>query len=310
MNDVQPTGPLDERVQAMARGERVRIIAVRCDAVARRLGEAHDPGPTGAVALSRVATAALLLGGTLKDRQQVGVQLNGDGPLGELYAVADADGRVRATVAEPRADVPLGPLGIDLPAGIGQGRLTIIKRMAEEEPAYQGVIPLVASNVAEDLADYFTRSEQLPSAVALGETLDSTGISAAGGLLVQMMPGHDEADVEAVEAAMRALPPLSWFFDQGGTATELAQRVAADATILLHTPVRFQCNCERERYARVLVSMGVQELTRMREELDVVECICHFCNTVYRFTQEEMGALIFGARRFEEKLRQLQATEN
>jgi len=303
-------GPRDELVHAMARGDRVRILAVRCDGVARALAAAHDPGPVAAVALTRVATAALLMGGALKGRQQVGLQINGDGPLGELYAVADAEGHVRATVAEPRADVPFGPLGIDLPAGIGQGRLTIIKRLSEDESAYQGVVPLVASNVAEDLADYFTRSEQIPSAVALGEVVDSTGVSSAGGLIVQMMPGHDEADVRAIEAAVSALPPLSWFFNHDGTAAQLAQLLSDDVVIMQHVPVSLRCTCERERYARILVSLGVDELTRLRSELEVVECICHFCGTVYRFTQEEMGALIYGARDLEARLRQMQASEN
>ncbi len=303
-------GSRDELVHAMARGDRVRILAVRCDGVARALATAHDPGPTGAVALSRVATAALLMGGALKGRQQVGVQINGDGPLGELYAVADSEGHVRATVAAPRADVPLGPLGIDLPAGIGQGRLTIIKRLSEDEAAYQGVVPLVAGNIAEDLADYFTRSEQLPSAVALGEVLDSTGVSSAGGILVQMLPGHDEADVKAMEAAVAALPPLSWFFNHDGTAAQLAHCLGDDVMVMQRVPVSVRCTCERERYARILVSLGVEELTRLRDELELVECNCHFCGTTYRFTQEEMGALIYGARDLEARLRQLQSSEN
>ncbi|MEZ4464731.1 MAG: Hsp33 family molecular chaperone HslO [bacterium] len=252
--------------------------------------------------MSRTATAALLLGATLKDRQQLGIQINGDGPLGEIYAVADAHGRVRATLHEPRADVPLKDGAIDLPAGIGAGRLTIIKRLAEHEPAFNGVTALTGSNVAEDLSDYLARSEQIESAVALGEVIGPTGISAAGGLLLQMLPGSELKDTLAMQVRLESLPPLSTFFEQGGTAADLARLLGDDVEILGEHPVAFVCNCERERYARTLVAMGPEELTALRAEQEITECVCHFCGTRYAFDQEQMGALIYGAKMLQAKL--------
>lgn len=294
--------PTDEVARAIARDGRVRVIAVRCDGVADALMKAHDPGPTGAVGVTRVATAALLMGALLKDRQQVGVQLSGDGPLGELYALADAKGRVRATVGAPRADVPLSARGVDLAKGIGFGRLTVIRKLDEDAPPYTGVIPIVHGTVAQDLAEYFTTSEQLPSAMALGERFGPTGIIAAGGLLVQMLPESDAADAAAMEAALGALPPLSEFLAGDGTVDQLIHRFDPAAEIKLRAPVAFHCPCHRERYARALITLGVDELTAMRDELEVVETECHFCGATYQFNRDEMGALIYGATLDADKL--------
>ncbi|MCA9525281.1 MAG: Hsp33 family molecular chaperone HslO [Myxococcales bacterium] len=300
MDDKQPRPTprfdTDALVRGVAMDGRVRVIAVRCDGVSRTLAENQDAGPTAAVALSRAATAALLLGATIKDRQQIGVQLNGNGPLGEIYAVADAHGRVRATVADPHADVPLRDGGVDLPAGIGAGRMTIIKRLAEDEPAFQGVTALTASNVAEDLSEYLAQSEQIESAVALGELIGPEGVTAAGGLLVQMLPGAGLPETLAMQVRLESLPPLSTFFGDGGTAADLARLLGDDVQIMDEGPVAFVCNCERERYARILVAMGPDELTSLRDEQEITECVCHFCGTRYAFDQEQMGALIYGAK--------------
>ena len=144
------------------------------------------------------ATATLMLSATLKERQQVGIQINGDGPLGELYAIADHTGRVRATVSNPRAVVPFKSSDdIPLSKGIGIGRLTVIRRLSEAPP-YRGVVPLVDGGIAADLAEYFVSSEQTPTAVFIGEYLSGNGIQAAGGLFVQALPGCDEAALEKV----------------------------------------------------------------------------------------------------------------
>lgn len=305
-------GPADELVRAIARDGRVRVIAARCDQIAIALMRAHTPAPTGAVALSRSATAALLMGATLKGRQQVGLQLNGDGPLGEVYALADAKGRVRATVAAPHADVPLTAKGVDLAKGIGFGRMTIIRKLDEDAAPYTGVIPIVHGTIAQDLAEYYTTSEQLPSAIALSERFgvlpgdpgapEQYGVIAAGGLMVQMLPEADDADAIAMEEALAGLPPMSQFLADGGTADALIRMFDPQAEIKHRQPATFHCPCHRERYARALITLGVTELESMRAEMAVVEAKCHFCGATYTFNQEEMGALIYGATLDADKL--------
>lgn len=294
--------PADEVARAIARDGRVRVIAVRCDGVAQALMKAHAPGPTGAVGLSRASAAALLMGSTLKGRQQVGLQFSGNGPLGELYAVADAKGRVRATVAAPKADVPLNDSGVDLATGLGFGRLTVIRKLDEDAAPYTGVIPIVYGTVAQDLAEYYTTSEQLPSALALSERFGPEGIVAAGGLLVQMLPEADDSDAAAMEAALSNLPPLSEFLAGNDTVDALIHQFDPNAEIKVRYPVEFHCPCHRERYARALITLGVDELTAMRDEMEIVEAQCHFCGRTYAFNGEEMNALIYGATLDADKL--------
>lgn len=294
--------PTDEVARAIARDGRVRVIAVRCDGIAQALMKAHDPGPTGAVGLSRVSAAALLMGSTLKGRQQVGLQFTGDGPLGELYAIADAKGRVRATVGAPQADVPLNAGGVDLGAGIGFGRLTVIRKLDEDAAPYTGVIPITHGTVAQDLAEYYTTSEQLPSAMALSERFGAEGLIGAAGLLVQMLPESDEGDAEAMEQALANLPPLSEFLASDDGVDALIRQFDPKAEIKVRYPVEFHCPCHRERYARALITLGVEQLTSMRDEMEIVEAQCHFCGRSYQFNREEMGALIYGATLDADKL--------
>jgi molecular chaperone Hsp33 len=287
----------DVLVRAMALNKTVRLVIARtrdtCDALRR----AHDAGPLGATALGRVATAAVLLSATLKDRQQVGVQVNGDGPLGELYAIADWTGRVRATVARPLAMTEDGT-SVDLSAGVGEGSLSIIKGLSEDAP-YRGVVPLVTGGIAEDLAHYLLSSEQVNSAVAIGERLGAEGVLAAGGLFIQAMPGADDSAMADLVQRLESLPPIAECFAQSMTAEMILERLCDDAEIVAQTPISYHCPCTREEFARRLCMLGEEELKDLTKELETVDAECHFCRTTYSFDQEQMNALIYGARMYD-----------
>ncbi|MCA9545589.1 MAG: Hsp33 family molecular chaperone HslO [Myxococcales bacterium] len=298
-------------LKAMALGGQLRVIVVRSTEVARALRKAQDPGPVGAMALSRVATACLLLGATLKGRQQIGVQINGDGPLGEVYGIGDAQGHVRATVAEARADVDLtGDGRLNLPKGLGLGRFTVIKKLQADADAYRGVVPLVYGTVADDLAEYLLQSEQVHSAVGIGERLSADGFEGAGGYLIQALPGADEEALAELEQRLSKLPPLGDFFADGGTPDALVELLFDDADVLQRYPATFHVPASRERYARILVGLGSAELTKMKEEHEVLEIRDHFSGEVYTFNQEELGALIYGAKLNEARWAQQHAEEN
>lgn len=293
----------DVVVRALAAGGQLKAAAVRTTEVGRALIRAHDPGPLGAVALTRVAGAALLCGTLLKGRQQIGITINGDGPLGELYAIADAHGHVRATVHHPRAEVEPGDERVfPLSRAVGRGKMTVTRRLSDA-PAYLSVVPLTHGGIGEDLAYYFAHSEQVPTAVGLGEWLEPDGLRAAGGYLIQALPGADEAVVRAVEERVDALPPLSQLFAEGIDAEGLLARLLDDVEVLERNPALFRCDCERPRFARILVSLGSEELARLRDEQEITELTCHFCNTTYTFDHEEMGALLLGARMTEQARR-------
>jgi len=231
----------DELVRAVAFDGTVRAIAARTTEVARALRTAHDAGPVGAVALSRLATATLLLGATVKGRQQVGIQINGDGPLGELYAISDAKGHVRATVADPRAP---GHLDEGTADAIGVGRFAVIKRLEADADAYRGVVPIVHGEIGRDLAEYLLSSEQISSVVGVGEHIGPDGFGAAGGFLIQAMPGADEGALADIEARVGALPTLGDIVGEGPDA--LLARIFGDAvSVVARYPVTMRCHCRR-----------------------------------------------------------------
>ncbi len=284
-------------VRAMAAGQTIRLIAVDTTPLVEGLRVAHDAGPLGTLALGRVATAAALLSATLKDRQQVGVQVNGDGPLGETYAIADAEGRVRATVLHPRAQLAEGSL--ELGAGFGSGRLSVTRQLSDESP-YRGVVNLVTGQIAEDLAHYLLTSDQIPSAVSIGEILNSTGVSHAGGILVQAMPGAEEAVLGRLIERIEALPPIAETLRSGETPETVLKGLIEDAQVVEDRPLTFYCPCTREHFARRLCTLGEAELRRLTESLEETIVECHFCRTEYSFDAEQVGALLYGARMYDE----------
>lgn len=293
----------DEWVRGIALNGQLRALAVRSTGVAQALKNAQDPGPVGAAALSRAASAALLMGATLKDRQQVGLQINGNGPLGELYAVADASGNVRATVAEPKAELAVPAQGaIRLATGLGIGRLQVIRKLEEDAPAYRGMVPMVYGEIALDLAEYYLQSEQIPTAIVLGEQMNPQGFLGAGGYLLQALPGADDAALETLEKAVKGLPPLGQLYSEGLDPEAILRRLLPDIEILERKPVRFAVPGGRPYFARMLMAMGSQELIRLKAELQEVETTCHFTGRHFVFDQEQLGALIYGAKQEEERL--------
>ena len=286
----------DKLIRGLALDGTARIVVVDSSELSEVLRKQHDAGPLGAVALSRAATAALLLSATLKERQQVGVQINGDGPLGEIYAIADHTGSVRGTVVNPRASVPFdAEESVPIEKGIGMGRLTVTRSVDDGTP-YRGVVPLVDGGVATDLAEYFLSSEQTPTAVLIGEYLSPEGIQAAGGLLVQALPDCDEKLLERVVARMDALPPIANLLKSGVRPSEVLDRLFDNFEPMKTYPVRTRCACTKEHFARRLVALGDSTLTSLVDEGEEVRIECHFCRSEYVFTPEEVSALLYGAR--------------
>jgi molecular chaperone Hsp33 len=284
-------------VRAMAAEQTIRLIAADTTPLVEGLRVAHDSGPLGTLALGRLATAAALLSATLKSRQQVGVQINGDGPLGETYAIADADGRVRATVIHPRAQLDGDELRLG--AGFGQGRLSVTRQLTDEAP-YRGVVNLVTGEVAEDIAHYLLTSDQIPSAVSIGEILTPEGVMHAGGLLIQAMPGADEAVLGRLIEKIEALPPIAESWRSGETPETLVKGLMEDAQVVDDRELRFFCPCTREHFARRLCTVGEAELRRLTEALEETIIECHFCRAKHVFDGEQISALLYGARMYDE----------
>ena len=284
-----------------------RVLAARTTRLADEARRRHDASPTASAALGRTLTGAALLGMTLKDRGTVTLRLFGDGPLGGVIAEADASGNVRGYAKDPSADLPPTPGGkLNVGGLVGrQGFCYVTRDMGLKEP-YTGTSPLVSGDVGEDLTRYLYRSEQTPSAVALGVLVAPPGeVRAAGGLFVQLMPrpadlqgGGGDEEVEAaheglaerLETTIGGMKSVSRLIEAGLRPEDLVARVLGDLPYTIHEarPLRFQCRCSRERAAGTLAALRREELDEIVASGEGAELICQFCGEAYRFRPEEL----------------------
>ena len=285
-------------IRATAFDGRVRALAVTSTAVVHELATLQQTTPVATAALGRVATGALLLGSMLKKEDQlVTLQIRGDGPLGTVLASANGRGEVRGLVGNPDPDVTQvieGKLNVSGALGT-TGRLTVIKDLGAKEP-YNSTVELVSGEIGSDLAYYFARSEQVPSAVGLGVFVDSTGrVEAAGGYIIQLLGGLAEDDVEQIEREIASLPHPTTMIRGGDSPEDMLARVFGDAvSVLDSTPVRFHCPCSRDRAERALVLLGpaeIDEIISQQAHRGHSDVTCEFCGSNYRFTLDQLGAL-------------------
>lgn len=259
--------------------------------------ETHNLSRVATAALGRLLSAATMMGAMLKsEKDSVTAIMKGDGPLGTLMAVAKPDGTVKGYVDNPDVDLPRRQDG-KLPVGdaVGhRGSLTVIKDMGMREP-YIGKTDLVSGEIGEDFAMYFTASEQTPSLVSLG-VLTKDHVLAAGGLIVQMMPGASEAAIQSIEVAQGLFSNISSSILQDGLDGCVEQLLShLQPEILQRIDVRYRCDCSRERIEKALISMGSKELSEMIREQHGAEVGCHFCNKLWSFDERALEALLESA---------------
>lgn len=287
---------MDQLVRAMTKDGFVKAVAVTTRDLTERARTIHRTLPVATAALGRTLAAASMMGNALKaEGASLTLQIKGGGPLGTILAVSDTEGNVRGYVQNPQADLPLRPDGkLDVGAAVGgEGDLTVIRDLGMKEP-YIGSVELVGGEIAEDIAAYFVESEQIPTACALGVLIapDQT-VQAAGGYLIQLLPGADDAVVSAVERGVARLGAVSARLDGGMEPLELLQEVLADfeLEVLETTPIEYRCYCSEERVSRALISLGREELDKLIREQDGAELTCQFCDRVYRYSGDQLRAL-------------------
>jgi molecular chaperone Hsp33 len=291
----------DYMVRATAAGERVRAVATVTTEMVEDARIRHATSATATAALGRTLTAAALLSAGLKDGQSVTLRVLGDGPAGGIITQADAAGRVRGYVMNPQADLPATPARkLDVGGLVGRnGTLHVTRDLGMRTP-YYGSAPLVSGEIAEDLAAYFVRSEQVPSAVALGVLVGrDLRVLAAGGLCVQALPGADPAVVATIEGRVRSLPPITDLVAAGQTPEQLLETaldgLASEAPSA--GPVTFMCRCSRQRVEEMLSVLGAEELESLLQQEGRAEVTCRFCGDRYVLTEEEVRLLIADLRR-------------
>ena len=287
----------DQIIRVLAKNAPVKASVITARDMVERARQIHRTLPVATAALGRTLMAASMMGNQLKeDNGSVTLRIKGDGPLGGITAVADSAGNARGYVLNPAVDLPLkGPAKLDVGSAVGRdGSLTVIKDLNMKEP-YVGTVPLVSGEIAEDITSYFAESEQIPTACALGVLVDvDQSVLCAGGYLIQLLPGADDAAISAIERGIERVGPVTEALRGGLDARALLGRVLSEFQLeeLSAEPVAYRCYCSRERVTRALISMGREELESLIREQGRAELTCQFCDKVYSFTKEELEALL------------------
>lgn len=287
----------DEIVRAITGDGLIQAAAITGRDLVERARNIHTTLPVATAALGRALLAAGLMGDALKaENGSLTLQIKGGGPLGTILAVSDNHGNVRGYVQHPDvALMEIEPGKLDVGTAVGEtGTLTVIKDLGMKEP-YVGSIGMFTGEIADDIAMYFVESEQIPTACALGVRVDTDqSVIAAGGYLIQLLPGADESMIEKIEKGVRSLGSVSKALLDGLDAEGLLRAVLSDfeLEVLERHSVEYRCYCSRDRVERALISMGRQELAAMIEEQGQAELSCQFCDKLYNFTREELETLL------------------
>ena len=287
----------NEIVRAITGDGLVKAAAITGRDIVERARSIHRLLPMATAALGRTLMGASLMGDMLKEEKgSLTLQIKGGGPLGTILAVSDCEGNVRGYVQNPHVELMEqrpGKLDVGAAVGLG-GTLTVIKDIGLKEP-YVGSIGLFSGEIAEDLAMYFVESEQIPTACALGVLVGlDQSVTAAGGYLIQLLPGASEDMISKIEAGVRSMGAVTAALDGGLDGEGLLRTVLKDfqLEILEKHPVEYRCYCSRDRVSRALISMGRKDLTELIQEQGQAELTCQFCDEVYRFSKKELEALL------------------
>ncbi len=284
----------DEIVIASAFEGQVRIHGARTTAMVEHARVSHNAQPTSIAALGRTMTATALIASDLKNAEEhVAVKITGDGPIGAVSVEADGAGNVRGYVNNPDVYLSRADGHLDVGAGVGHnGTLTVSRDMGLKEP-FTGVVNIQTGEIGDDFAYYFAVSEQVPSVVSLGVLVDTDlSIKAAGGLIIQLMPGATEETIEAIEALLKTMRSMTEYMSQDIDVETLIRQLFADADILDHKPVQWHCDCSKEKFENALLTLHEKDLKEMIAEDHGAELVCQFCNEKYQFTTEELQAVL------------------
>lgn len=287
----------DMILRAMTTDGWVKAVAINSKNIVERARAIHNTTPTATAALGRVLSACAMLGNMQKiENGSVTLQIKGGGPLGTILAVSDAEGNVRGYVQNPHITLLEKYAGkLDVGAAVGtNGLLTVIRDLQMKEP-YVGSVELVSGEIGDDVTAYLVQSEQCPSACGLGVLVDvDHSVKAAGGFILQLLPGAPEAIIDRLEAGIAAAGSVTAMLDAGLSLREMLSKVTGEMDLEFFEPteVEYRCYCSRERVEATLISLGRDELTQIAEEGKDVRVECQFCDTPYVFTPDDVRSIL------------------
>ena len=287
----------DYLVRGMSMDGFVKVVAIRSTELVRRGAEIQKTTPNATAALGRALTAASMMGNMQKvENGSMTLQIRGGGPIGTITVVSDPTGNVRGCVTEPK--VPLVekfPGKLDVGATVGtDGALTIMRDLQMKEP-YIGQVPLVSGEIGDDITAYFAQSEQTPTACVLGVLVDKDqSVKVAGGYLLQLLPGAPEETIDALEKGIQRAGAVTAMLEAGLTPEEILGQVCGDIGVVFMetTEVSYKCYCSRDRVTSALISLGREELAQIEQEGKTFPVECQFCDTIYKFTPEDIRDLL------------------
>lgn len=287
----------DYLVRGIGFGGEVRVFAVRSTETVGEAQRRHNTWPIVSAALGRSMTAAVMMGAMLKGDDKITIKIEGNGPAGPIIIDTNAKGDVRGYVTNPHVHFELNEQGkLDVRRVVGtEGALTVVKDLGLRD-MFSGQTPIVSGEIAEDFTYYFATSEQVPSSVGLGVLVnpDNT-ILAAGGFILQLMPGCSEETITAIEQQLSTIEPVSKMIEKGYTPEQILEAVLGEEgqlDVLSTMPIQFQCQCSKERFGAAIIGLGVEEIQAMIDEDGQAEAHCHFCEEKYLFSEQELVGLI------------------
>lgn len=285
----------DYLVKALAFNGQVRAYAVDTTETIGEAQRRHGSWPTASAALGRAMTAGVMMGAMMKGEEKITLKIEGGGEAGPILVDSNSKGDVRGYITRPQTHFDLNDQGkLDVRRAVGtDGMLTVVKDLGLREN-FSGQTPIVSGELGEDFTYYFAVSEQVPSSVGVGVLVnpDNT-ILAAGGFIIQLMPNTDDETITILEERITTMEPVSKLIERGLTPEQVLTYILGEENVkFLETmPVKFECNCSKERFGSAIISLGQQEIQEMIDEDRGAETQCHFCNETYQFTEEELKQL-------------------
>ncbi len=289
----------DYIVRATAAGNQVRAFAATTKGVVETARQRHNTSPVATAALGRLLSAGAMMGSMMKnDTDMLTLQIRSSGPIEGITVTADSHANVKGYVGNPEVMLPPKNGKLDVGGAVGVGLLQVIKDMGLKEP-YSGQTILVSSEIAEDLTYYFANSEQVPSSVGLGVLMEKDNtVRHAGGFIIQMMPFAEEKTVRQIEENLKKVSSVTALLNQGYTPEQMLEVLfeGLGLEITDTIPTQFYCNCSKERVEQAVVSIGRKEIEAMIRDGEDIEVKCHFCNTAYNYTVEELKQILKRSR--------------
>lgn len=287
----------DYLIKAIDELGRIRVYIASSTNMVEKARLTHNTSPTASAALGRTLTAGVMMGVMMKNEEDVlTLKIAGGGPGGNIYVVAKNNGIIKGYIDNPMADVPSRSDGkLDVGGLVGNnGSITTIMDLGLKEP-YVGQSNIISGEIAEDLANYYVLSEQTPSAVSLGVLVDKDiSVRAAGGYIIQLLPGVADEDIEKIENRLANIEPVSVMIDKGLSPEEILDKLLGDFNmrILEKLDLEYKCDCSRDRIEQVLISLGKKEIQDIVEEDGQAEIVCHFCNTKHQFNKTDLSKIL------------------